>query len=195
MMNLTVFGMPKLQENLGQLRGIGAGVATKGSFDTNSFVMASTLNSKIKNDLDLIRLEFEILSNLSSHYVPEELRHVINAVEAFQITTKNKLLDPDTPSISGSEYFSMGTDAIQKVVSLDKALNIVYLATLKKDKDDRVSSMIVSLGTFAILFLIACYLFICLRIAIDLNVGIAQRMADDLEDGVLNQEYLSKSQD
>jgi methyl-accepting chemotaxis protein len=195
MMNLTVFGMPKLQENLGQLRGIGAGVATKGSFDTNSFVMASTLHSKIKNDLDLIRLEFEILSNLSSHYVPEELKHAINAVEAFQITTKNKLLDPDTLSITGNEYFSMGTEAIQKVVSLDKALNIVYIATLKKDKDDMVSSMIFSLATFAILFLIACYLFMCLRIAIDINVGIAQRMADDLEGGVLNQEYHSKSQD
>jgi methyl-accepting chemotaxis protein len=195
MMNLTVFGMPKLQENLGQLRGIGAGVATKGSFDTNSFVMASTLNSKIKYDLDLIKLEFEILSNLSSHYVPKELKHVINAVEAFQITTKNKLLDPGTPSISGSEYFSMGTEAIQKVISLDKALNIIYLATLKKDKDDMISSMIVSLGTFAILFLIACYLFICLRIAIDLDVDIAQRMADDLEGGVLNHEYHSKSQD
>jgi methyl-accepting chemotaxis protein len=195
MMNLTVFGMPKLQENLGQLRGIGAGVATKGNFDTNSFVMASTLNSRIKNDLDLITLEFEILSNLSSHYVPEELKHAINAVEAFQITTKNKLLDPDTPNITGNEYFSMGTEAIQKVVSLDKALNIVYIATLKKDKDDMVSSMIFSLGTFAVLFLIACYLFMCLRMAININVGIVQRMADDLKGGVLNQEYHSKSQD
>jgi hypothetical protein len=35
----------------------------------------------------------------------------------------------------------------------------------------------------------------CLRITIDQNVGMTQRMADDLEAGTLNLEYFSKSRD
>jgi methyl-accepting chemotaxis protein len=195
LMNLIVFDMPHLQENLGQLRGIGAGVATKGSFDTNSFIAASTLNSKIINDMSMIELEFETLNNLSLNFIPQELKQVKDAVEFFLKTTKDKLLDPDTPTILGSDYFSLGTKSIKQVISLDKSLDLIYQQTLKANKSVIFNSMMLSLGTFAILFLIACYLFMCLRITIDQNVGMTQRMADDLEAGTLNREYFSKSRD
>lgn len=195
LMNITVFSMPKLQEMLGQLRGIGAEVATKNSFDSTTFVAASTLNINIKKEMNLIDLEFDILNELSPSYVPKEFQQVKNAVESFQKTTKNQLLDPETPTITGSDYFSMGTETIQQVTNLHKALNIIYQVTLAKDKNETRNSMILSLGTFAILFLIACYLFMCLRITVDQNVGLTQRMAADLEAGTLDQEYHSKSRD
>ncbi|MFT4776304.1 MAG: methyl-accepting chemotaxis protein [Oleispira sp.] len=195
MMNMTVFGIPNLQENLGQLRGIGAGVATNDSLDSRSFVAASTLSSKIQNDMRMIELKFKVLSDLSAHFVPKELKQVTNAVDFFQETTTHKLLDPYGESITGSDYFAVGTKAIQQVSNLDKALNLIYQTTLKNTKNEIVNSMMLSLSTFVILFLIACYLFICLRITIDKNVGITQRMADDLKVGILNQEYHSNSQD
>ena len=195
LMNITVFSLPKIQESLGQLRGIGAGVATKGSFDASSFVAASTLSNTIRNDMSMIELEFDILSELSSKFVPKEFQQAKESIQKFQQITKNKLLDPDSPTISGNDYFSMGTDTIVQVTNLHKALNTTYQETLEKDKAAMTSSMIFSLGTFAILFLIACYLFMCLRITVAQNVGMTQRMAADLEAGTLNQEYYSKSKD
>lgn len=195
LMNITVFSMPKLQENLGQLRGIGAGVATKGGFDASSFVAASTLSSTIKTDMSMIELEFEILSELSPNFVPKEYKQVKAVIDDFQKTTKDKLLDPDTPSISGKDYFTIGTETIKQVTLLHEAINIIYQDTLAKEKSDMQSSMAFSLGTFAFLFLIACYLFICLRITVDQNVGMTQRMAADLEAGALDQEYHSNSRD
>jgi methyl-accepting chemotaxis protein len=195
LMNITVFSLPKIQESLGQLRGIGAGVATKGSFDASSFVAASTLSNTIRNDMSMIELEFDILSELSSKFVPKEFQQAKESIQKFQQITKNKLLDPDSPTISGNDYFSTGTDTIVQVTNLHKALNTTYQETLEKDKAAMTSSMIFSLGTFAILFLIACYLFMCLRITVAQNVGMTQRMAADLEAGSLNQEYYSKSKD
>ena len=195
LMSITVFSIPKIQENLGQLRGIGAGVATKGSFDANSFVSASTLNNSIKNDMGMIALEFEILNKLSPDFIPKEYQQTKDKIQKFQQVTKQQLLDPDSPTISGSDYFSMGTETIMQVTKLHKALNAIYQETLEKDKEDMTSSMILSLGTFAILFLIACYLFMCLRITVAQNVGMTQRMAADLEAGTLNQEYYSNSKD
>jgi len=195
LMNITVFSMPKIQENLGQLRGIGAGVATKGSFDASSFVSASTLSSTIRNDMGMIELEFDILNKLSPNFVPREFQQAKESIKKYQQITKNQLLDPDSPTISGSDYFSMGTETIMQVTNLHKALNTIYQDTLAKDKAKMTNSMILSLGTFALLFLVACYLFMCLRITVAQNVGMTQRMAADLEAGTLNQEYFSKSKD
>lgn len=195
LMNITVFSMPKLQENLGQLRGIGAGVATKGSFDASSFVAASTLSSTIQNDMNMIGLEFEILNKLSPHFVPKQFQQVKSNIDHFQEITKNQLLDPDTPTITGKNYFTLGTDTIKEVTLLHEALNSIYEETLLKERNEMQNSMILSLGIFASLFLIACYLFICLRITVDQNVGMTQRMAADLEAGALNQEYHSNSRD
>ncbi len=195
LMNITVFSMPKIQENLGQLRGIGAGVATKGSFDASSFVSASTLSSTIRNDIGMVELEFDILNELSPSFVPKEFQQAKESIKKFQQITKNQLLDPDSPTISGSDYFAIGTETIMQMTNLHKALNTIYQDTLAKDKAEMTNSMIFSLGTFAILFLIACYLFMCLRITVAQNVGMTQRMAADLEAGTLNQEYFSKSKD
>lgn len=195
LMNITVFSIPKIQENLGQLRGIGAGVATKGSFDASSFVSASTLSNTIRNDMSMIELEFDILNKLSPSFVPREFQQAKESIQKFQTTTKNQLLDPDAPTISGSDYFSMGTEAIKQVTNLHKVLNTIYKDTLEEDKDELTNSMILSLGTFVILFLVACYLFMCLRITVAQNVGMTQRMAADLEAGKLDQEYYSKSKD
>lgn len=195
LMDITVFALPKLQEALGQLRGIGAGVATKGSFDSTSFVSASTLHDTIEKNMTTIKQEFNVLSEISSSLIPSELNQVISSITKFQKISDNKLLQPDKPIISGADYFALGTDTIKQVTALHKAINQIYQKTLELNKTQMINSMIISLGFFASLFLAGTYLFICLRITVDQNVKITQKMAADLESGILNQEYHSKSQD
>lgn len=195
LMKITVFEIPKLQESLGQLRGIGAGVATKGSFDSNSFVSANTLYSSIQNNLEIIRQEFSMLRELSNEFVPNEFKGTETAIDNFQKLSKEQLIQPDKPTISGSNYFSQGTVAIKQVTDLHKAVNTIYQNTLQKNKSDMFNYMVMTLGIFALLFLIASYLFMCLQITVDQNAHTTQKMAADLEAGTLNQEYSSDSQD
>ncbi len=195
LMNITVFSIPKLQETLGQLRGIGSGVATKGSFDSNSYVAASTLYNSIQQDVNTIQQEFDLLNEISPDYVPSEFNQASSSINRFQTSSDEKLIQPDKPTISGSDYFALGTEAIKQVTTLHKAINKMYQSTLEINKTKMMNSMILSLGTFSLLFLIGSYLFICLRITVGQNANITQQMAADLESGTLNQEYSSNSQD
>ena len=195
LMQITVFSIPKLQEQLGQLRGIGAGVATKGAFESNSFVAASTLYNEIQNTIMKIEYEFSTLKEISANYIPAELEQARKSINQFKSISKNKLIDPDKPTISGTDYFSVGTEAIKQATSLHQAINTIYQNELMDNETAMVNSMVLSLSVFALLFLISCYLFICLRITVDQNARITQRMAADLEAGTLNQEYYSNSQD
>jgi len=195
LMNISVFSIPKLQETLGQLRGIGSGVATKGSFDSNSYVAASTLYKSIQQDVDTIQQEFDLLREISPNYVPSEFNQASTAINKFLKYSNEKLIQPDKPTISGSDYFALGTESIKQVTSLHKAINQMYQSTLEINKSQMINSMILSLGVFSLLFLIGSYLFICLRITVGQNSNISQKMAADLESGTLNQEYSSNSQD
>jgi len=195
LMNITVFSIPKLQETLGQLRGIGSGVATKGSFDSNSYVAASTLYKSIQQDVNSIQQEFDLLNEISPNYIPSELNQANTAINRFQKSSDEKLIQPDKPTISGSDYFALGTESIKQVTSLHKAINKIYQNTLEINKSQMMNSMVLSLGTFSLLFLIGSYLFICLRITVGQNANMTQKMAADLESGTLNQEYSSNSQD
>jgi methyl-accepting chemotaxis protein len=195
LMEITVFSISQLQEQLGQLRGIGAGVATKGSFDSQSFILASTLFNDVENTIATIEYEFSILKNISLSYIPSELNIVQASIKQFNQISKNQLLDPESPTISGENYFSAGTDAIKKATNLHQAINSIYQNELHQDEEQMIQSMVLSLGCFISLFLISCYLFICLQITVDYNSHITQSMAADLEEGRLNQEYHSDSKD
>lgn len=195
LMNISVFAIPKLQEALGQLRGIGAGVATTGRFNSNSFVSASTLYFAIQKDMDNIKQEFDILASISSDLIPSELNRAISSINKFQKNSDEKLIQPDKPIISGPDYFALGTESIKQVSALHKAVNQIYLDNLKMNKSQMTNSMIISLGLFALLFIIGTYLFICLRITVRYNARVSQNMAADLESGILNQDYHTDSRD
>ena len=195
LMEITVFSLPQFQEQLGQLRGTGAGVATKGSFTSSSFVSTNTLFSEVETTIKKVEYEFSTLNDISPSYVPEELKQALESATEFNKITKEQLLDPDKPTISGGDYFAAGTNAIKEVTALYSVINGIYQTELLDSKSDMVNELILSLGAFAALFLISCYLFISLKITVDYNARITQSMAADLEAGRLNQEYHSDSKD
>ncbi len=198
LMQLTSFEIPALQELLGQLRGKGAGVATKGSFDSSSFILVSNLY----NDIDLIQGKIEhkfkeIGKNYPQHIsnVKGALTQASQAVKSFKDITKTKLLDPDTPTISGGDYFSAGSLAIRNLSKLHEKNNHVFQEALEEYAAKGLNELILILSIFSALFISGIYLFICLKNAVDSNLGITLNMAADLDKGVLNGEYQSKSND
>lgn len=52
LMNFLVFDSPKLQEQLGQLRTKEVAVATKSSFDTDPYIVVSSLYKRLASTLD-----------------------------------------------------------------------------------------------------------------------------------------------
>ncbi len=198
LMQLTVFDIPKIQEQLGQLRGKGAAVATKGEFDPSSFVFVSTLYDAIDTGTQKVVNQFKEIRKSHPEHVSKIQRTLTQAMTAatdFKGITKSKLLDPDAPTVNGADYFSAGTHAIASLSKLYDQNNQVFKGALQGYKSAAVNRLIIILSIYAFLLLSAIYLFTCLKKSVDANIGITQGMAADLERAVLNGEYASQSKD
>ena len=198
LMQLAAFEIPLLQEQLGQLRGRGADVATKKGFDASSFVSVSTLYEGIDKEVARLKQQFnEIRKSNEAAYaqVSAPLAVALSAIEAFKTVTKQQLMDPDFPSINGPDYFTAGSKAISAIAELHAKNNVLFQSLLEGYRATTYSAMVLTLGLFALLLLAGIYLFICLKITLDANVAITQNMADDLENSVLDGQYQSTSQD
>ena len=198
LMQLTVNNIPSMQENLGQLRGKGAAVATAGGFDPSSFVFVSTLYDDLDTGLMRITSQFkEIRKNHPQHVTKVQgfLSEAVAQVRAFKDMTKSQLLDPDSPTVSGDEYFASGTKAIESFMQLYKANNKIFIGALLRYESKAVNELVIILVIYMVLLLTAIYLFVCLKKSVDSNLGVTQRMAADLEGAVLNGQYISYSQD
>ena len=198
LMQLVVYDLPKLQETLGQLRGRGAGVATKGQFDPDSFIAVSTLYSA----LDLAQRDMNKHFQFFKEHRPNVAKAITasqeganNAVRQFKNQTKRQLLDPDTPQISGSEYFGLGTDAIKGVAGFYKGALNAYQGQISAYRQETTTHLVAVLGVFISLVLAAGYLFASLNRSVDQNAHITQSMAADLQAGNLSGEFKSNSRD
>lgn len=198
LMLLVVFDIPALQEQLGKLRGQGAGVATKGSFDASSFVAVSTLYDGFSHKQDKIVEEFKVISQSHPEHekvLGEVFKRGMDSISQFKALTKSQLIDPDKPTVSASDYFQSGTLAIEKLSKLHQTSNQLFKDVLMANKASMERQLILIFTVFVILVALSIYLFICLKITVDYNARTTQKMAADLEDGNLVGVYSSDSQD
>ena len=155
--------LPGLIEVTGQTRGVGAGIAAKGSFTSDSFIALSNYHKQLSNIRNSV--EHSLAGALQSSSKLNVLNNAINsfdtAVKTFIRETKESLLDPDEVSISSNDYFSAGTQVIDKTLSL---LDLTY-QQLHQALDDRKSSIMnevwMNMLSSIALILTAIYLFSC----------------------------------
>lgn len=198
LMQIVAFDVPAVQEYLGRLRGRGAAVATSGSFSPQSFIAVSTLYDSISQIWKKVEDDYRYIKNDNdnvSKLLQTPFNQAKSAVEAFERVSKEKLIDPDRPQISGDEYFKAGTDAIEKVSSLYNASLDAYSLRIGEYRDEIKLDLALALGAFAVLVLLGGYLFIALKQSLDSNIHITQDMAKCLEEGNLSCEFKSLSKD
>jgi methyl-accepting chemotaxis protein len=198
MMSLVTVSIPTIQELLGRIRGIGSAVATKGSFGADTFIQVKTLSGQLKDMIPVIEQSFNILSQFYPQHTSAYQNAYSNyesAVNQFKKTTETRLLEPDTPTISGNEFFSEASLAINAAAKLFTVMDQLFMARLEVYAADRYTSLIYVFTVFAILLFICTYLLLCLKTSIDRNVQSALNMASDLESNILNSNYSSISQD
>ncbi|MGR6873174.1 hypothetical protein ACU6U9_12895 [Pseudomonas sp. HK3] len=166
LMQIVAFDVPAVQEYLGRLRGRGAAVATSGSFSPQSFIAVSTLYDSISQIWKKVEDDYRYIKNDNDH-VAQLLQTPFNqaksAVEAFKRLSKEKLIDPDQPQISGDEYFKAGTDAITKMAVLYDASLSAYSVRIGEYHDEINLDLALALGVFAVLVLLGGLFVYCFK--------------------------------
>ena len=159
MMDLSMNRIPLLTENLGRIRGVGAGVIMKGEIAEDEIIKLIILSHTSKSAIDMIKHGLQIISgeNPDLKLKLENLfRDAISLTNAFLSMLNNRIINTKIINLPSEDYFVAGTVAIDAnfklydaiTLSLDRSLQ------LRIDRSYRVKYSIVAslMLIFAVFF-------------------------------------------
>ncbi|MCX4186670.1 methyl-accepting chemotaxis protein [Methylophaga sp. OBS4] len=193
-----VYRLPKVTENLGQMRGLASGLASQRQISQDEKTQLITFFSNILSDSE----SADKALNRASHENPE-LESVLDTFLENRIAAFNKFINiineqflmSDFISVNSKDVFESGTQAIAANYKLYDAL-VPVLDTLLQERIDRLKSERIMLILIIIAALsISIYLFIGFyRSTIDVIQNLVQA-TDQIANGDLTIEVQSSTQD
>ncbi|MDX8389844.1 MAG: PAS domain-containing methyl-accepting chemotaxis protein [Mariprofundaceae bacterium] len=132
-------GIPELNEFMGRLRGLGAGIAAGGEITSvqRDQLLQLYIGGKIARDgvIDSLRHVIEVYDPSFQGQVGDELRILTADTDKFFTMVKENLLDMNTISIDATTYFSAGSASIASSLQLFDVIDHALLARLKANLD------------------------------------------------------------
>ncbi len=195
LMEIVSFRLHALTEYMGQLRGAGSGMIASGNYSKDRLIGFAKLEGKV----DIDGLE----NSLNSAYADNpELKNILGN-ESRQVVEKSRtffnqvgyLVQNENSNISSSEYFDLGTSAINSIYDFADSVN----QELKRLIDIRVSDMKTERNNLlakTILGVALSLVFIVLSISgVVSPVKRTQSLLQAIGDGKLDNKILINSKD
>lgn len=140
--NLMTYGIPELQEELGKLRGKGAGVLSDKILDANEKVVvgsllsaAQRLDNALNEDMELLFKDSEMQDKLSG-----DLTSYRNIIQQLIDVTDKQIVNADEVKLSGTAYFEYGTKAIEALNSVDKHVSNAFYERMQATHSKKYSA-------------------------------------------------------
>src|SRR3989338_4166839 len=149
MMDTGMNRIPLLTENLGRIRGVGAGVIMKGEIAEDEIIKLIILSHTSKSAIDMIEHGLQIISgeNPDLKLKLENLfRDAISLTNAFLSMLNNRIINTKIINLPSEDYFVAGTVAIDANFKLYDAitLSIDRSLQLRIDRSYRVKYSIMA---------------------------------------------------
>lgn len=195
LVELVLNTLPELAEQLGQARGLAAGIAAQQNFTTQSRVELAIQYEAVKQQLKNATLYLQSAAEESTLVAAKQGDINLDLARKFVAILDSRMLNSSKIEVSSSAVFSAGTEAISGVLKLyDEGLPLLR-KQLQTRRDTTVKAEITTLGIEIVAVIVAFYLFIAFysstRQAIDRIHKVAQNMAE----GNLSQRIEIQSQD
>lgn len=140
--NLMTYSIPELQEELGKLRGKGAGVLSDKILDANEKVVvgsllsaAQRLDNALNEDMELLFKDSEMQDKLSG-----DLTSYRNIIQQLIDVTDKQIVNADEVKLSGTAYFEYGTKAIEALNSVDKHVSNAFYERMQATHSKKYSA-------------------------------------------------------
>ena len=116
------YSIPELQEELGKLRGKGAGALSDKALTANEKVIVGSLLSTVQRLNFSISQEISLLLKDTSEKdkLSNNLTTYRNLIQQFIAVTDKQIVAADDVTLSGTAYFEYGTKAIEALGAFDK---------------------------------------------------------------------------
>ncbi len=161
LIKMVVQNLPALVNITGKVRGIGAGVVTKGNFDSDTFIALSNNNKQLEQQRSQMAHNFQTavsyrkdLNALSDRFV-----QVNQNISEFINTTSSKILKPDDIAVDGDLYFSQGSDVIDSILIFYDETHRALSTLIQNRKNEIQSDILLNISSSILLVLAAMYLF------------------------------------
>ncbi len=159
--SLSIVEVPQITEQMGQARGVAAGIAARGRFTPDSWARLHTLTTLVQNQSSLARLKYETAVTANPALdtrLGGPARSAWEATDGFLKALK-QMLDQDQPEISAAAIFKLGTEAIGRnfrlLNSARDALNELLDARIARAETERRTALGIVIG----ILLLVAYLF------------------------------------
>ncbi|HHH46555.1 MAG TPA: methyl-accepting chemotaxis protein [Thiotrichales bacterium] len=175
--SLSIVEVPQITEQLGQARGIAAGIAAQGRFTPDSWARLHTLTTLVENQESLARLKYETAVTANPALdarLGGAARGAREATDGF-LKALNQMLGQDKPDVSASTIFQLGTEAIGRnfrlLDSAREALEELLEARIARAETERRTALGFVIG----ILLFVAYLFVAFSISF---FGIMKQMVE-----------------
>ncbi len=198
LMNAVVNRLPLVTENMGQARGLGAGIAASQHITTPDLIQMTLLLGKIGSNLEAamtgLQTAFEHNPRIRS-VLEEALNKALTAGMGFVTTSRQALMETQNITIDPASYFNQGTSAIKSTYALYDAI-IAELDTLLAARISSITQyryIVFALVLAALL--IAMYLFGAFYGSVNHAIGSLKDASNQLADGRLTARAAVESRD
>ncbi len=198
LMSTVVHILPRLTNDMGQARGLGAGIAAKGSMSVKENMRLAGLAGRIRSDNRKLKSALAVIMEKNPDVIRklENLdQRVIESGDAFLRQLNTEILQSDNIQISADTLFSAGSKAIRAEFKLyDKLLpaleNLVQSRVKKQKNKERYSTV-----TAVVVLLVLLWLFAGFYRGVINNIQRIAAGAGQLADGDLTARVQVQGQD
>ena len=116
-----VVNFPAIAENLGVMRGLGAGVAASGVLDVDAQVRLSLLSGQIQNNATLVRRGMGVAYEFNPALEPEISPIVVSATNGatnFVQLSDEQIVNAGVVTVDSQEFLTAGTQAITGIFTV-----------------------------------------------------------------------------
>ncbi len=152
--SLIVEGLPELSEFIGQLRGIGSGAITDKQISNTEDIQIKTLLSLVSHRQKTAKFKLSLLGNyerLNNLISNSDIARANKALEDFFAAT-SKLEPGQETLIENSQYFALGSDAIEQTLKLDNKYSAIIEELLQNElQQDRLQAHVIIISTLVLI--------------------------------------------
>ncbi|WP_026960429.1 methyl-accepting chemotaxis protein [Aliagarivorans taiwanensis] len=154
--------LPSTVESIGKLRGMGTGTLAADQLSAEGKLRLSMLSDLIASNIDKLNYAFTTINRynpeLNSHKPSEQKMQ--QALQRFNSTTQQELLDSELGNISPSAFFDQGTQAIASVIALYDELQPELEHLLQVRRDNSFQLMLTIVIGMSMTLIISCLMFV-----------------------------------
>jgi methyl-accepting chemotaxis protein len=137
--NIMAYAIPELQEELGKLRGKGAGSLSDKALTANEKVVVGSLLSTVQRLNNSLNQDISLLfkDTIEQDKLSNDLTTYRNLIQHFIEVTDKQIVATDEVTLSGTAYFEYGTKVIEALGIFDKQVADEFKQRMQKKHDEK----------------------------------------------------------